>query len=195
VGAALLAILNPGSYGRVLPSLRWSTALLCVLAVAVGAARLRMKGDGPWAGARFGKIVAIDDRFFGHFNTRDSFAEVLREVDGVVSRSQGKRVFFGPRMEFFYAREGLTSPHGLPLWWHPGTSYPLDRQGQIEQNWVDDRFDVLIFAKNDRDLFPGSMFPERLWIEVAKKYRLDPSFTGIDVYYRVPLGGADESGQ
>jgi hypothetical protein len=34
-------------------------------------------------------------------------------------------VILGPRLEFLYAQWRLHSPIGLPLWWHPGSSYSV----------------------------------------------------------------------
>jgi hypothetical protein len=187
VGAALLATMHAKRYLRVLPAVQTSVAVFCLFAVVVGFERLRMRSDGPWAGSSYGRTVRIHDRFFGDFKTHASFAALLKEVDGVVSSSRDKRIFFGPRMEFLYARENLASPLYLPLWWHPGTSYPLDQEANVEKNWLNDNFDVLIFAKNDRNLFPGNFFPSNLELAVDTHYKLNSSLDAIDVYYRSDL--------
>jgi hypothetical protein len=195
VGAALLATMHAGRYARILPAVQTSVAVFCLFAVVVGFERLRMRSDGPWAGDSYGKTVRIHDRFFGDFNTHASFAALLQEVDGVVANSHQKRIFFGPRMEFLYARENLASPLSLPLWWHPGTSYPLAQEARVERNWLNDNFDVLIFAKNDRNIFPGNLFPSTLELAMTTHYKLDPSLDAIDVYYRSEQLPAQTSGK
>lgn len=179
VGMGILANTNPERYKQLMPSLQWSASLLLLLAVCLGAARIRMQTVGSWAGSHYGQKVEIHDPFFGDFVTRQSFRDLLQEVDAVTSHSPGKKIFFGPRMEFLYARDGLTSPAHLPLCWHPGTSYPFSSELDVENAWEDDHFDILIFAKNDR-----TRFPEKLLNAMSAEYTFDGSQREIDIFYR-----------
>jgi hypothetical protein len=178
VGAALLATLHGARYGRMLRPLQWSAGLFCVFALLVGLARVRMIADGAWAGPAYGQKVWLHDKFLGDFRGRQRLAEMLKESDQVVAQAPGERVFFGPQMEFLYARDRLTSPLHLPLWWHPGTSYSESNEGLVESAWLADHFDVLIFAK-DRMLFPKPLLKQ-----IHSRYRLDDSMETIDVFYK-----------
>ena len=138
-----------------------------------------MIATGALAPPQYGEKITIDDGFFGKFETRRQFRDLLQQVDSVVDASKGKKIFFGPLMEFLYAREGLSSPSNLPVWWHPGSSYAISREPDISQAWQEHRFDVLIFNKNDR-----TRFPQALLSEIQSQYEFDNSNRAIDVFYR-----------
>ena len=179
-GAAIAATMHTDRYGAVLRPLKWTVALFVLFAAVLGVERARMQTVGPWAGKTYGPKVTIHDHFFGDFTTRREFADLLRETDSVVSGSRGKRIFFGPRMEFLYAREGIASPLHLPVWWHPGSSYAVSHEGIVENAWDGDHFDLLIFAKHDR-----TRFPARLLEEIQAQYRPDSRWKSIDVFEHV----------
>jgi hypothetical protein len=60
-------------------------------------------------------------------------------------------------MEFLYARYRLASPRGLPLWWHPGSSFPFSAQPAILAAFERDRPQVLIFLHDDRSHMPAAL--------------------------------------
>jgi hypothetical protein len=60
-------------------------------------------------------------------------------------------------MEFLYARERLASPRGLPLWWHPGSSYPFRALPAILSAFQTDRPQLLIFLHDDRSHMPAAL--------------------------------------
>jgi hypothetical protein len=179
IGAAILADTNAERYKRLIRPLLWSCSLFLIFATYMGVDRFRMKAVGPWAGPTYGPLITIHDQFFGDFKARQVFAEILSQVDIVSKSVAGQKIFFGPRMEFLYARNGFVSPAHVPVWWHPGTSYPLSLEPTVDKAWEDDNFDVLIFAKNDRTRFPGIL---RGFIRM--NYIQDMSFKAIDVFYR-----------
>jgi hypothetical protein len=53
------------------------------------------------------------------------FKAIEEDLISVVAKAGVAKdeVFFGPALEFAYAAFGFTPPKGLPVWWHPGTSY------------------------------------------------------------------------
>lgn len=179
VGMAIFATTNQQRYERLMLPLEWSVGLLLLFVAVLGIDRIRMKEVGPWAGKHYGRKIEIHDPFFGDFTTRQAFGLVLQEADVITSHSSGKRIFFGPRMEFLYARDRLTSPSHLPLCWHPGTSYPMALESSVEDAWEKDKFDVLIFNKDDR-----TRFPEKILNDISAEYTFDGSQKAIDVYYR-----------
>ena len=52
-------------------------------------------------------------------------------------------------MEFCYAAFNIASPKHLPIWWHPGSAYPLHKEKEIIHRWQEHAFDLLILNKND----------------------------------------------
>jgi hypothetical protein len=179
-GAAIAATMHTNQYMSVLRPLKWTVALFVLFAAVMGVERTHMQTVGPWAGNAYGPKVAIHDHFFGDFTARQAFADLLHETDSVVSQSRGKRIFFGPRMEFLYARESIVSPLHLPVWWHPGSSYAVSHEAIVDKAWDDDHFDVLIFAKHDR-----TRFPARLLQEIQTRYQPDLRWKSIDVFERI----------
>lgn len=179
VGLILLAMTSPERQRLLVVPLEGSSILLVLVACWLGIGRIRMECVGPWAGPGYGQKVEIHDAFFGDFVTRQFFRDVLNEVDVATAHSAGKTIFFGPRMEFLYAREGLSSPTHLPPWWHPGSSYPLSSESEVEQAWEEQHFDVLIFPKYDRTRIPLALLRR-----IDSEYRFDGSQKAIDIFYR-----------
>ncbi len=134
------------------------------------ATRERMQTVGEWAEDRCGRALERrSDPFFGSFHACPPFFSVLDETDKVVSEAHGTPVFFGPRMEFLYARDRLASPKGLPVWWHPGTSFPVGAEPAIFQAWKGNHFGLLIFLHNDRTRVPPVILDaiERDYVETT----------------------------
>lgn len=133
--------------------------------------RSRMEAVGVWGRDSCGPQISRRDRFFGRFSACAGLFTVLSETDAALSENASKRVFFGPRMEFLYARDGISSPIGLPLWWHPGSSYPEKDTATVVREWEADRFDLLLFPHNDR-----TRVPQKILDDIARDYReLPPS--------------------
>ena len=157
-GAAMLGSTGAGSARRFAGAYIFALYTLCCFAVFYAATRARMQAVGEWGSEDCGVTpIRRTDRFFGDFHNCAPFFSLLAETDQAVAAHPGARVFFGPRMEFLYARERLASPKGLPLWWHPGSSFPLAAVPAILQAWQDDRPDLLIFLKDDRTRMPPAL--------------------------------------
>ena len=179
VGMALFAMAGPERQRRLVVPMQGASVLLIFVACWLGFGRVRMELAGDWAGPLWGEKAEIHDAFFGDFITRQGFKIVLNEVDTVVDQSHGKRIFFGPRMEFLYAREGITSPTHLPVWWHPGSSYSLSAEPDVVKAWEEHHFDVLIFPKYDRTRIPSGIIDK-----LNTEYAYDGSRRLVDVFYR-----------
>ena len=163
-----------------------ATVTLLVILVAIwgGWNRERMQGVGPF----FEPVTTntVQGGYFGGLSSGPWFAGILAEVDTVGRAFPDERVFFGPRMEFGYTVLGAASPRGLPLWWHPGSSYAIRDTDEIAQAFVADRFDVLVFAHDVRTRMPGSVLTI-----VDREYEPVPGFVFLDVFKRKaqpPLG-------
>ena len=128
-----------------------------------------------WADDSCGVQVRRSDRFFGKFTGCAGFFTLLSEADAAMSINPSRRVFFGPRMEFLYARDRIEAPEGLPLWWHPGSSYPEESTAKIVERWKAARFDLLVFAHNDR-----TRIPQQILNDIDQNYREVPALSGAD---------------
>jgi tetratricopeptide (TPR) repeat protein len=91
-----------------------------------------------------------------------------------------QKIFFGPRMEFGYLYTKSLSPYGMPLWWHPGTSYGLFDEKKIINNFIKAKFDVLIFPKVEK-----FRIPDEILYFIADHYWLDAKYQYIDVYKKI----------
>lgn len=166
------------------PPLRRAALGLLTVATFLSATRARMQAVGSWAEDTCAPRVDFNDRFFGAFHACQLFKTVLQESDATVEAHPQARVFFGPRLEFQYAREGLPSPAHLPMWWHPGTSYPLPAEDEVVEAWKRDHFDLLVFGRGDR-----TRLPDAILLNIAEEFEQVPGTDGIDVYVRLQGGG------
>ena len=170
LGAALLSLVTPSRGAFAQATISAATYTLLLIALFYGFSRARMQEAGVWAEAETcGAEATTIDPFFGAFTSCRNLLSVLDETDTALRTANPPSAFFGPRMEFLYAREHLASPRGLPLWWHPGSSYPLDAVPQIVQAFDQDRPAMLIFLHDDR-----SYLPEPLVEHMDRDYRLTP---------------------
>ncbi len=193
LGAALLATALPqwtfslleGAFAQALFS-------LFVIGFFYAETRARMQAVGQWADTSCGPLVNHRDPFFGSFHACGPFFSVLSAVDAIHGTHPSSRIFFGPRMEFLYAREHQLSPVGLPLWWHPGSSFPETALPQIIRAWNDNQFEVLIFLHDDRTRVPATILStidtkyQRVAVtEATQRKASSPLAEGqIDVYVR-----------
>ncbi|SFS16453.1 hypothetical protein SAMN05421771_2915 [Granulicella pectinivorans] len=127
---------------------------LYLLSVYFGGIRLAVQVTGGWAAEGCYKIW-FDDPFLGRMKGCSIIPETLAEVDSARGANPQARVFFGPGMEFLYAGRRIQSPLHMPNWWHPGSSYPISKSGQMAEEWKKNHFDVLILAPmEDRAQIP-----------------------------------------
>ncbi|HEV2576555.1 MAG TPA: hypothetical protein VGU25_05035 [Acidobacteriaceae bacterium] len=168
LGAALIATTRANIFAR--SAISAATYILFAIAGFYGISRARMQEIGVWAEAETCPTEAhIHDPFFGSFTTCRNLASILEETDSAIHTLTPRSVFFGPRMEFLYARYRLASPRGLPLWWHPGSAYPLPAEPAILAAFEADRPQLLIFLHDDR-----SHMPTALLDRMSREYRQLP---------------------
>ena len=136
-----------------------------------------MKNVGPFY--EVPADIKITGGYFDGLVTGNQFAEILHQIEKVKKRFNKEKIFFGPRLEFGYALTQTRSPFGLPLWWHPGTSYAFISHDKILSNFIENEFDVLIFARSDRTRMPIGLIS---YIQL-KYIKLD-GFKEIDVYLK-----------
>lgn len=188
LGVALLGTLAPSTGRRFLGGvLAQAIVSLVVIGLFYSETRARMRAVGVWGDDSCGSLIEHRDRFFGAFHACSGFFDVLQATDKALEAHRTARVFFGPRMEFLYAREDLQSPKQLPLWWHPGSSFPKGQVLEIAKAWEDARFEVLVFLAGDR-----TRVPQRIVDDIARDYVQLPrssesrtqSEARIDVYVR-----------
>lgn len=150
---------------------------LLFLAFFFGLTRARMSGVGKMASDECGPRVLFYDSFFGRFHNCALLPELLHEVDSTIASDHPAKIFFGPRLEFLYARDGVASPRQLPLWWHPGSSYSTKDQNQIVGAWEKQHFDLLIFFAADRTGLPAPILRD-----IESNFHRVQSTDAIEVY-------------
>lgn len=153
-----------------------------VLLVAVfgGASRERMASVGP--GAFWEPVAAhrIDHGYFNGLHSGRILADVLQELDEIAATRRQGRFFFGPRMEFGYAELRVPSPTGLPLWWHPGSSYAPADEPRIISAFAANDIDTLVFLGDDRTRMPAGLLAY-----ISRHYRLTAHRGSLQVFDRV----------
>jgi hypothetical protein len=156
-----------------------ASVVVSVVLVATwgGWGRERMQAVGPFYEPTVSNVVR--GGYFDGLGTGPWFATVLSEIEAVGRSSTGQRVFYGPRIEFGYQVTGASSPTGLPIWWHPGSSYAVADTDAITRRFVQDRFDLLVFSRGDRTRVPSQILDY-----ITAKYELVPGFYALDVYRR-----------
>jgi tetratricopeptide (TPR) repeat protein len=94
-------------------------------------------------------------------------------------------------MEFGYLCTKSQSPHGMPLWWHSGTSYGMFDEKKIVENFIQAKFDILIFLKvfpHEKDARRG--MPQEIQNFIAENYWLDDKYQYIDLYRKAKSNSA-----
>jgi hypothetical protein len=160
------------------------TATLMVTATGLlSAVRWRMLICGPWAGPRYGNQVELHDRFFDHLTGRDALAAMLSEVDRAVEQHPGASIMFGGRMEFLYARNQVLPPLHMPIWFDPGSSYPVGSEAAVMQALKDDHPSMILMNKDDGSGKPDmARVPEEMMAYIDKTYRREPGYKSLVVY-------------
>jgi len=177
-GIALFTISDPGPHGLIRSRLIWTVVPLVYFCLLNGVARQRVQSIGLWADDDCGPRVVMHDSFFGTFHNCAVFGSVMHEADRAVATvPEGQHIFFGPSLEFLYARDHIQSPLHLPLWWHPGTSYPVSHTNEIVHAWSEDHFDTVIFVHNLLVNIPPAILDQ-----VRENYVQLPGTSTIDVY-------------
>lgn len=129
-------------------------ALVFAVALNKGATRERMETVGAYT---FWEPVAdrqIETGYFKGMHVGGRFSRVHSEMRQLRRAHPNASIFFGPRLEFGYRLTGAPSPRGMPLWWHPGSSYAESDEDRIIRAFASDRFDLLVFLGKDRTRMP-----------------------------------------
>jgi hypothetical protein len=153
---------------------RLSIWLAVVIAALGGWERERMRAVGPFYEPS--SLYSVGGYFDG-LKTGPWFAVVIQEISTALTLGDNRPVFFGPRLEFGYRFANLASPTGMPLWWHPGSSYALSDESAIAQRFTELNFGLLVFSKGDRTRMPPELVN---WIE--RNYERIEGFQTLDVY-------------
>jgi hypothetical protein len=128
----------------------------------------------------------IDSGFLKNMRVGAPLIEVEREVKQAVDTNPGP-YFLGPRIDFNYAVFGLASPKRYPITWAPETMFPRLAEPQLVQYWQQDRFETLIFIKDElAGSAQGGAYtyypPEFLDIIDRAYVRDDKTYPDITVY-------------
>lgn len=153
------------------------TVFVMVLSAYWGATRMRVRGIGERMFFENVATQTISAGFFQGLHSGPRLVAVLGQLENVFRRYPSDKVFFGPRLEFSYAAFKREPPRGLPIWWHPGSSFPLSDFVAVSQAFENDRFDLLIFLKDDNTRMPVGALQHKL-----SSYDRVPGFSELDVY-------------
>ena len=165
--------------GYELKSIVWVSTLIAIFAATAGGiARQRMHDVGPGAFWESAKLKRIDSGYFDGIYVGPHMIRVRNEIRVAIDKAgKSSRVFCGPRIEFCYEDNHLSSPPGLPLWWHPGSSYPLWMEKEVVNRFKMDRFTLIIFLHDDR-----TRIPQKILEYIDKNYIRLNGFDDLDVY-------------
>jgi hypothetical protein len=106
--------------------LAMACAAFLTVAMGEGASRLRMRYVGPLF--EDGPLTTVTTGFLYRLKLGPQGIAVVnaREAASTASCGEGSQVVLGPRLEFLYPQWSVPSPRGLPLWWHPGSSFSVE---------------------------------------------------------------------
>jgi hypothetical protein len=152
---------------------------LFMIALGGGVVRERMRLVGPFYELPASRLVT--QGYFKGLKTGTTFDSLLKEMDRVAASSAGP-MFFGPRLEFGYMETARPSPRGLPLWWHPGTSYDRGDTQRVVDAFKANDFKFLVFAANGN----RNRMPIALVKYIDDNYRQVDGYAALDVYERKP---------
>jgi hypothetical protein len=153
--------------------------LFMTLCMYWAATRMRVRGIGERTFFENVPAERIKTGFFEGLHSGPRLIEVLREIESTLNTYPSKKVFFGPRIEFSYAAFRRDPPPGLPIWWHPGTSYAVRDIAGVSQALAKDDFDLMIFLKDDRTRMPLWTLQPKLTL-----YSKVAGFSELDVYVK-----------
>jgi len=164
------------AFGRV--ALLLVTALFVVVSSYWGITRLRVRTIGEEFFQNL-QTQEVRDGFFAHLHTGPRLIAVQDQINTALTRYPSARVFFGPRLEFSYAAFHRSPPRGLPIWWHPGTSFTTDDFRSIVLSFGQNNFELLIFFKGDTTRMTSLMLTYR-----DQFYEKAAGYSELDVYVR-----------
>lgn len=154
-----LILLNSGMQGRIQRFGMYVLILLLSIELGYfGLARERVKAAGEGSFWEQGSTLTRETQgFFKGADTGPSLKLFQSEVQRFLDDGGSRNIFFGPRVEFAYALFGVSPPNQMPLWFHPGLSWPLRAEGALTERWASRSFDVVILYKNDAGEMPDRM--------------------------------------
>jgi hypothetical protein len=176
---AVLTPIEPRPHAR-----QWTLAV-CLTLIAVGTSLGAMRHRIERIG--FGAFFEweLDPRtpqleFFRSLRTGPHFHNISAQINGVLNEAGAARVYFGTRLESFYAATNRDSPTGFPpLVWHRNTFHPLAREPEILDHFRRGDFDVLIFLRRDFTYFPHEIVAplQRNYVLSEEHVRRYPNLT------------------
>ena len=96
---------------------------------------------------------------------------------------EDKKILFLSRIEYLYAKHNISSPPGLPLWWHLGSSYLSKSINKINKTIIDDvDYVIALSAQGNPDA--GLMASDKIYntITGGEFFTKDLSYPGIVIF-------------
>ncbi len=125
------------------------------LSFGEGIGRNRVKGIGDFFDYTTSSETISGD-FFEDVYASPLFVELHHALTASIPFyiARGASIWFGPRLGWAYADFGLPSPAGQPVTWERGVFYAPQQEPYLIQEWIEKKFDVLVFFKNDATYVP-----------------------------------------
>lgn len=177
---SMVAIRNSNNWRWKKISLNLSSLLIIYIffvALYGGFKRERMMHVGPFFELPLESQIRTG--YFNGLHTGATFENILKEINTAISSTNESSIFFGPRIEFAYMSRKIDSPKGMPLWFHPGTSYANFDEEKVAIVFEELQLKTLIFAKNDR-----SRMSKKILDYIEQNYLKLDDYKFIDVYLK-----------
>ncbi len=155
-----------------------SLFLIVLIALVGGYTRERMFHVGDFYEKE--NTNKISNGYFSDLHVGERLYKVIAEIENVKKIQPNAIIFFGPRIEFGYTLTNTSSPTGLPLWWHPGTSYSLKDEGNVINEFKNKNFDIIVFLKDDR-----TRLPQVILTYIDSSYRKSEKYDSLDLYMKI----------
>lgn len=164
--------------------LRVALTLTIGAVILLAGVRARMRQVGAWAGDSYGILQRQTDPFFGAFVARQTLWQVNQQIDALHAAYPGAAVFFGQRLEFEYARLGVLSPRHMPIWWHPGSAYPVAAEAGFALEMERHHFDFVVLEPSGKA--SGTRMPTWFFHQLETQYRrVSAPGSAVTVYRRI----------
>ena len=147
--------------------------------IYIGSARTRVYTIGPHQFFEWqDNNRQMPNGFLKNMRLSSTMIDVEEQIQYVLKANPGP-YFFGPRVDFNYAVFGLTSPPRFPAWWHPGTAFGKAEESELIQQWRADRFQTLIFLKDDYTYYSADFLEA-----IHENYVSDNRYPALTIYRR-----------
>ena len=110
--------------------------------------------------------MLLNNDFFSNQKTSKFHLKYETSIENFFKKNQehlkDKKILFLSRIEYLYAKHNISSPPGLPLWWHLGSSYLNRSINKINKTIIDD-VDYIIALSYQGNPDAGLMASDKIY--------------------------------